>query len=337
MERGTVELYTNAMVREVTTNSDGLADGVIYIDKTDMQEKHVPARAVMLGASACESARILLNSKSRQHPDGLANGSGVVGHYLHDSTGADRMAIVPELINRQRYNEDGVGGMHVYTPWWLDNEKMDFPRGYHLEYWGGMGMPGYGTGFSMDSMRQYVTDEFGKPSPNGGYGTGLKQDIKKLFGSTMGVSGRGESVAMYENYCEIDEGTVDKYGIPVLKFHYKWSDYERRQAKHMHDTFEEILTNVGGTILGEKPGEDSDYGLHTPGRIIHEVGTTRMGNDPETSVLNKFSQAHECENLYVVDAGSFVSQADKNPTWTILALSWRASDHLAEQMKKGNI
>ena len=337
MKRGTTELYTNAMVREVTTDSDGRADGVIYIDKTDMQEKHVPARAVMLGASACESARILLNSKSRQHPNGLANGSGVVGHYLHDSTGADRMAIVPDLIDRQRYNEDGVGGMHVYTPWWLNNEEMDFPRGYHLEYWGGMGMPGYGTGFSMDSMRQYVTDEFGKPSPNGGYGTGLKRDIKKLFGSTMGVSGRGESVAMYDNYCEIDEGTVDKYGIPVLKFHYKWSDYERRQARHMHDTFEEILTNAGGTILGEKPGEDSDYGLHTPGRIIHEVGTTRMGDDPETSVLNKFSQAHECENLYVVDAGSFVSQADKNPTWTILALSWRASDHLVDQMKKGNI
>lgn len=337
MERGKVELYTMAMVREVTTDSNGLADGVIYIDKTDMKEKHVPARAVMLGASACESARILLNSKSTQHPDGLANGSGVVGHYLHDSTGADRMAILPELIDRERYNEDGVGGLHVYSPWWLDNKKLDFPRGYHLEYWGGMGMPGYGTGFSMDSMRQYITDEMGKPSPNGGYGKGLKQDIRKLFGSTLGISGRGESVPMYDNYCDVDPGTVDKYGIPVLKFKYQWSDYERTQAKHMHDTFEEILTNLGGTLLGNKPGADSDYGLHTPGRIIHEVGTTRMGDDPETSVLNKFSQAHECKNLYVVDAGSFVSQADKNPTWTILALSWRASDHLVDQMKKGEI
>lgn len=337
MERGKVELYTMAMVREVTTNSEGLADGVIYIDKQDMQEKHIPARSVMLGASACESARILLNSKSPQHPDGLANGSGVVGRYLHDSTGADRMAIVPELIDRQRYNEDGVGGMHVYTPWWLDNKDLDFPRGYHLEYWGGMSMPGYGTGFGMDSMRQYVTNEMGRPSPNGGYGKGLKKDIRKLYGSTLGISGRGESVAMYDNYCEVDDGTVDKYGIPVLKFHYQWSDYERKQAQHMHDTFEEILTNLGGTLLGSKPGAESDYGLHTPGRIIHEVGTTRMGNDPKSSVLNKFSQAHECKNLYVVDAGSFVSQADKNPTWTILALSWRASDHLVDQMRKGEI
>jgi len=337
MERGKVELYTMAMVREVTTDSSGLADGVIYIDKRDMKEKHVPARAVMLGASACESARILLNSKSQQHPDGLANGSGMVGRYLHDSTGADRMAILPDLIDRQRYNEDGVGGMHVYTPWWLNNKDLDFPRGYHLEYWGGMSMPGYGTGFGMDSMRQYVTDEMGRPSPNGGYGKGLKQDIRKLYGSTLGISGRGESVPMYNNYCEVDDGTVDKYGIPVLKFHYKWSDYERKQAHHMHETFEEILTNLGGTLLGSKPGPESDFGLHTPGRIIHEVGTTRMGSDPQTSVLNKFSQAHECENLYVVDAGSFVSQADKNPTWTILALSWRASDHLVDQMRKGEI
>jgi choline dehydrogenase-like flavoprotein len=337
MRRGQVDLYTNAMVREVMTDSSGLATGVIYVDKNEMKEYSVNARVVVLGASACESARILLNSKSQQHPDGLANGSGVVGHYLHDSTGADRMAILPELIDRERYNEDGVGGMHVYTPWWLDNSKMDFPRGYHLEYWGGMSMPLYGTGFGMDAARQFVKDEFGNPSPNGGYGKGLKQDIRKLYGSTVGISGRGESVAMYENYCEIDPNTVDKYGIPVLRFNYTWSDYERKQAKHMHDTFEEILTSMGGILIGEKPGEEDDYGLHAPGRIIHEVGTTRMGDDPATSVLNKYSQAHECKNLFVVDAGSFVSQADKNPTWTIMALSWRASEYIVDEMEKGNL
>jgi choline dehydrogenase-like flavoprotein len=337
MKRGQVDLYTNAMVREVMTDSDGLATGVIYVDKNEMKEYSVAARVVVLGASACESARILLNSKSQQHPNGLANGSGVVGHYLHDSTGADRMAILPELIDRERYNEDGVGGMHVYTPWWLDNSKMDFPRGYHLEYWGGMSMPLYGTGFGMEAARQYVKDEFGNPSPNGGYGKGLKQDIRKLYGSTVGISGRGESVAMYDNYCEIDPYTVDKYGIPVLRFNYSWSDYERKQAKHMHDTFEEILTGMGGILIGEKPGEEDDYGLHAPGRIIHEVGTTRMGDDPATSVLNKYSQAHECKNLFVVDAGSFVSQADKNPTWTIMALSWRASDYIVDEMNKGNL
>jgi choline dehydrogenase-like flavoprotein len=334
---GRADLYTFAMVREVTTDASGNATGVSYISKTDLKEYGIRAKVVVLGASACETARILLNSKSSKHPDGLANGSGVVGHYLHDSTGADRMGILPELIDRDRYNEDGVGGAHIYTPWWLDNKKLDFPRGYHLEYWGGMGMPGYGIGGGMDTMRKFITDEFGNPTPNGGYGTSLKKDITKLFGATLGMSGRGESVPQFSNYCEIDPDMVDKYGIPVLRFHYKWTEHELKQAKHMHDTFEELLTGIGATILGTKPGVETEYGLHAPGRIIHEVGTTRMGDDPKTSVLNRHCQAHECKNLFVVDAGSFVSQADKNPTWTILALAWRTSDYIVDQLNKGNL
>ncbi|MGM0506400.1 MAG: GMC family oxidoreductase N-terminal domain-containing protein, partial [Bacteroidota bacterium] len=170
MKRGQVDLYTDAMVREVTTDQNGQATGVIYIDKQDRAEYQIRGRTVLLGASACESARILLNSSSPQHPDGLANSSGVVGRYLHDSTGADRMAVLPALLNRDRYNEDGVGGAHVYTPWWLDNANLDFPRGYHLEFWGGMSMPAYGFGGGMDTWRRYVRDEFGNPSQAGGYG-----------------------------------------------------------------------------------------------------------------------------------------------------------------------
>ncbi|HRO74456.1 MAG TPA: GMC oxidoreductase, partial [Saprospiraceae bacterium] len=337
MEKGKVDLYTHAMVREVITDDKGMATGVIYIDKTDNDEYKVAAKVVVLAASACETARIMLNSKSKAHPNGLSNSSGVIGHYLHDSTGTDRMGILPQLIDRPRYNEDGVGGLHVYTPWWLDNKKLDFPRGYHIEYWGGMGMPSYGFGFGMDTMRKYLTDEFGAPASNGGYGASLKNDIRRIYGTTVGMSGRGESIPQFDNYCELDPNAVDKYGIPVLRFHYKWTDYERKQSKHMHDTFEEILTDMGAVILGNKPGPDTEYGLAAPGRIIHEVGTTRMGNDSKTSVLNSNAQAHECKNVFVVDGGSFVSQADKNPTWTILALSWRTSDYLIDQLKKQNL
>ncbi len=337
MKKGSVELYTNAMVREVTTDKNGRATGVSYISKEDRQEYQVRAKVVVLGASACESARILLNSRSSAHPNGLANGSGVVGRYLHDSTGASRSALIPALLDRDRYNEDGVGGAHIYAPWWGENQKLDFPRGYHLEFWGGMGMPSYGFGFGMEGLRHYILDEMGKPSPNGGYGAGLKRDIRKIYGSTIGVAGRGESVPQYDNYCEIDPHTVDEWGIPVLRFNYNWTDYEVKQAKHMQDTFEELLTSVGGELLGSKPGPESKYGLEAPGRIIHEVGTTRMGNDPRTSVLNKYAQAHECDNLFVVDGGPFVSQADKNPTWTILALSWRTSDYIIDQLKKQNL
>jgi choline dehydrogenase-like flavoprotein len=337
MKKGQVDLYTHAMVRKVTTNDRGEATGISYVSKVDMKEYKLRGRVVVLGASACETARIMLNSKSSQHPDGISNSSGMLGRYLHDSTGASRGAFLPSLLGRTKYNEDGVGSMHVYTPWWLDNKKLDFPRGYHLEFGGGMRMPNYGFGFGMDSIRKHFKDEFGNPQPNGGYGAGLKRDIRNYYGATIGISGRGESVPQYDNYCEIDPSTVDKYGIPVLRFHYKWTDHEVRQAKHMQDTFEEIFHGMGATILGNKPGPESNYGLAAPGRIIHEVGVTRMGNDPKTSVLNKFSQAHECKNLYVVDAGSFVSQADKNPTWTIMALSIRASEHIVEQLKQKNI
>jgi choline dehydrogenase-like flavoprotein len=337
MRRGNVDLYTNAMAREVTTDSNGRATGVIYVNKNDMQHYQVRGRTVVLGASACETARIMLNSKSAAHPDGLANGNGIVGRYLHDSTGAGRSAIIPDLIDRDRYNEDGVGGAHIYSPWWLDNAQQDFPRGYHLEYGGGMRMPSYGFGTGMNALRQYIVDEMGNPSPNGGYGVGLKRDIRKIYGATVGIAGRGECVARYDNYCEIDPDTVDKYGIPVLRFNYTWSEHELKQAEHMQNTFEEILTSMGGILLGNKPGPEQDHGLLAPGRIIHEVGTTRMGDSPSNSVLNRYGQAHECDNLFVVDAGTFVSQADKNPTWTIMALSWRTSDYIAEQMSQGNL
>src|SRR5690606_20394269 len=307
------------------------------IDKTDLQEYEVKAKVIVLAASACESARLLLNSKSSQHPNGLANSSGVVGKYLHDSTGASRGAFIPKLMDRKRYNEDGVGGMHLYIPWWLDNKKLDFARGYHIEMWGGMGMPSYGFGFGIEILNGLVPGKDGKMKPAGGYGRGLKDDYRRFYGSTVGFAGRGECIAREDNYCEVDPNVVDKYGIPVLRFNYTWSDHEIKQAKHMHDTFEEIIHQMGGVPLGDKPGPDSMYGLENPGRIIHEVGTTRMGDDPKRSVVNKYNQAHDVENLFIVDGGPFVSQADKNPTWTILALSMRASEYIIDQMKKQNI
>jgi choline dehydrogenase-like flavoprotein len=143
--------------------------------------------------------------------------------------------------------------------------------------------------------------------------------------------------ARADNYCEIDPNVVDKYGIPVLRFNYTWSQEEIKQAKHMQDTFEELIVSMGGIPLGEKPGADRNYGLENPGRIIHEVGTVRMGADRKKSALNKYNQAHDVKNLFVVDGGPFVSQADKNPTWTILALSLRASEYIMDEMKKQNI
>lgn len=337
LKTGNVDVIPNAMAREVLTNKEGLATGVSYISKDDLQEYQVEGDIVILAASACESARLLLNSKSDRHPNGLANSSNVVGKYLHDSTGAALGGYIPQLFDRKRYNEDGVGGMHVYSPWWLDNKKLDFPRGYHIEYWGGMGQPGYGFGFGIESQNgKYLVH--GKKKEAGGYGASLKEDMRFFYGAGVGMGGRGEAIPLESNYCKIDPNVVDKYGIPVLQFNVKWSEHEINQAKHMKETFKEIMHNMGAVITwGGDDNASNNYGLSKPGEIIHEAGTVRMGNDPKKSVLNKWSQAHDCKNLFCVDGGQFVSQADKNITWTILALSMRASEYIISEKKKQNL
>jgi choline dehydrogenase-like flavoprotein len=338
VKTGRVTLINGAMAREVITDAKtGLATGVSYVDVPTMTEQSVMGKVVVLAASTCETARLLLNSKSARFQNGLANSSGVVGKYLNDSTGASRGAFIPALMDRKRYNEDGVGGAHVYSPWWLDNKKLDFPRGYHIEYGGGMGMPMYGFGFGMEGRNSIVPGRDGKPKTAGGYGADLKDDFRRFYGANIGMAGRGEPVPLESNYCEIDPNTVDKYGIPTLRFNYKWGEAEIKQAKHMQDTFEEIIHAMGGIALGKKPGPETNYGLEAPGKIIHEIGTARMGNDPKTSVLNKYSQAHDVKNLFVVDAAAFPSQGDKNVTWTILANSWRTSDYIIDQVKQKNI
>ena len=324
LKTGRLTLVTNAMAREVTTDAAGLATGVSFIDKNTGADEHVRARVVVLAASACESARLLLNSRSSRFPDGLANSSGVVGKYLTDTTGTDVAGFIPKMMNQVPHNEDGVGGMHVYMPWWIDNKKLDFPRGYHIEVWGGLGMPSYGF---MGGIQRY-------PS-GGGYGKSLKEDYRRYYGATIGFSGRGEMIPNADSYCDIDPDTVDRWGIPVLRFHWNWSDHELLQVKHMQETFRALISEMGGEVFDPMPGADDGYGIAPGGRIIHELGTTRMGRDPRSSVVNEFGQAHEIKNLFVADGGPFVSQADKNPTWTILALSMRTSEYIAALRGKG--
>jgi choline dehydrogenase-like flavoprotein len=317
-------LLTNAMAREITVGADGLATGVTYIDKTTGEDRHVRARVVVLAASALESARLLLNSKSSRHPQGLANSSGVVGKYITDTTGTDVAGFIPAMVDHVPHNEEGVGGGHVYMPWWLENAKLDFPRGYHIEVWGGLSQPSYGF---MGGIQRY---------PNaGGYGKKLKDDYRRFYGSTIGFSGRGEQIPNADCYCEIDPAVVDRWGIPVLRFYWKWTDHELNQVKHMQETFRALIAEMGGTVFSPMPSREDGYGIAPGGRIIHELGGARMGDDPKTSVVNKWCQAHDCRNLFVADGAPFVTQADKNPTWTIMALALRTSDYIAEQ-RRGN-
>jgi len=333
MKTGKLTIVANAMAREVTVDETGLASGVSYIDKNTSRDNHVRARIVVLAASACESARILLNSKSSKFPHGLANSSGTVGKYLTDSTGTGVTGFIPRLMDGHPHNEDGVGGAHLYMPWWLDNKTVDFPRGYHIEIGGGRRMPGAGF---IGNIHAYTgVEASGTPISFGGYGKDLKRDYRRLYGSTVSFAGRGEMVPNANSYLELDPRVVDKWGIPVLRFHFKWSDYEIKQAKHMQETFRGIIQEMGGTPLSPMPTAEQQYDLAAGGRIIHELGVTRMGNDPTMSVLNKNCQAHDAKNVFVADGGPFVSQADKNCTWTILALAMRTSHYIADERKRG--
>lgn len=325
MKTGKLKVFDMAMAREIVTDKSGKCTGVIYIDKRTRKEVRINCRAVIVAASACESSRLLLNSKSSAFPNGLANGSGLVGRYLMDTVGFGISGSIPALEGMPHYDTDGAGGAHLYMPWWLwdNHDKLDFPRGYHIEIGGGYGLPGPGT--FHGAARRY------------GYGAGMKKEIRKSYGTGVGFAGRGEMIPNEHSYCEIDPGVVDQWGIPVLRFHFKWTDYEWKQARHMEKTFTDIIEGMGGRVTGLSAAQRESDGISIPGTIIHEVGTARMGTNAKNSVLNGYCQAHEARNLFVMDGACFVSNPDKNPTLTINALAWRGCDYLAEEMRKGNV
>ncbi|HYL61006.1 MAG TPA: GMC family oxidoreductase [Candidatus Methylomirabilis sp.] len=325
---GRLTLITDAMAREIVMGKDGKAEAVAYIDRKTRTDKRLHARSFVLAASTCESARLLLNSRSTIFPDGLANSSGAVGRNLMDSVGSFGTGYFPQLEKMPPHNHDGSGGNflpHVYVPWWKFDRKNEFLRGYHIEPGGGRFMPVVGE---FDE----VCEQFE------GYGAPLKQNCRKYYGTTIGMEGLGEMIPNEKTFCELDPNTVDEWGIPVLRFHWQAGENEIKMVKDMQETFRAIVEAGGGTYLTETSAEDpSPYGIYDGGVAIHESGTVRMGNDPKTSVLNKYCQAHDVKNLFVTDAAAFVTSPDKNPTLTILALSWRASDYLLEQAKNGSL
>ena len=317
LDTGNLDIVTDAMVRSVNKRADGKAEGVTYIDRKTGAEHRVKARIVVLAASALESVRILLNS-------GVANSSGKVGKYIMDTVGANFGGQVPLLEDMPLHNEDGVDGLHLYTPWWLYKEqlagKLGFARGYHFEFGGGRGMPSMGTGANLEWLN------------GGNYGRKFKEDARRYYGSFVGFAGRGEMIPNDDCYAELDPNVKDKFGIPVLRFHWKWSEHEIKQAEHMQKVAAEIIDAMGGRYA-TKP-QSGDKAIKQGGIIIHEVGGAMMGTDPKKSVTNSFGQCWDMKNLFLTDGATLCSNADKNPTLTIMALAWRSADHMLALMKR---
>jgi choline dehydrogenase-like flavoprotein len=317
-------LRTGAAVYRVLLDpKTGKARGVEFIDTRNRLTYEAHAKVVVLGAGAMESTRILLNSKTRGHENGLANASGVLGHYLMDNFKSGFVSgWLPNLKGTEAFNDDGAGGGHIYIPRHTNipqgkggGRKAAALRGWQYQ-------PGSGSGVFPGFAKRVA-----------GFGSAFKKEVRALDPSRVSLAGFGECLPDFDNYCEIDpNGLKDRYGIPQLRFHAKWRDNELKMAAEMYDNAEEILRAAGAEIIPYQRTLPPP-----PGDATHEVGTARTGDDPKTSVLNRFAQAHEVKNLFVVDGASFVSCPEKNCTLTIAAMAWRTSEYLAEELRRGNL
>lgn len=321
---GNLQIRTNALVYQVDLDRKGQAAGVSFVDRRTGRHHSVRAKSVVLAASTCESARILLNSRSAQFPQGLANESGQVGRNLTDTVAIHTLAQFPALEKLPPRNDDGASMFHMYVPWWAYTQQakkeLDFPRGYHIEPYGRGALPSAGPpDISIANYAEHCVAS---------HGLALREEMRRKFGTYFMFGGRGEMIPNDRTFVDLDPMVKDKWGIPVLRFHWQYHDYELCQAAHQRTTFREITSRLGGKIIWEpeKP----------PAGLNHETGTTRMGASAKDSVVNSFGQSWSVKNLFVMDGGIFASHP-RSPTLTILALAWRNSSFLAEEARKGNL
>ena len=317
LKSGRLDIIDNAVVARITVDGEGRANGVQYFDRYTKQERHVPARVVVVAASCIDSTRILLNSKSRQHPNGIGNGSDVIGRYLSEQVRIHMYGFLPELMGGAVLNDDGIGGEHIYMPRYnhRDGRKRDYLRGFGMQFWG------CGSGDNASFARDVP-----------GYGADFKREVKRRYPALVALHPYGEVLPYADNRITVGDSGVDQYGVPIAKIDFKYRENERKMMREMYDTAQSILKAAKAEIM---PYDPNFIGI--PGQAIHEHSTCRMGADPRRSALNGFCQMHEVKNVFVVDGAAFTTASEKNPTLTILALAWRATDYLAREMKSRSL
>ena len=314
---GRLEIRSNAVVARILTDDKGLASAVQYFDRVTGAEQQVRGKVVVVGASCVDSTRILLNSRSPRHPNGLGNGADVIGRYLCEQIRFHANGYLPALAGTPTRNDRGIGGEHIYMPRF--NHRPGRGRGYLR----GFGAQFWNTGASANGAH-------GGSERIPGFGAALKTEIKRRHPAWFEIHPYGEVLPYAHNRITLDPVRVDRFGVPLMKIDYTIGENERKMTEHMFDTVEEIVKAAGGVLVNYSRGQ-----LEGNGTAIHEHGTCRMGADPKRSALNGFNQMHEVKNVLVVDGSAFPTATEKNPTLTILAMAWRASDRLAQEIKRG--
>lgn len=314
-DTGNLDVRPYSIVSQVLVDQDtGRASGVRVIDGNTREVMDFTARVVVLGAGTLESTRILLNSKSRRHPDGLGNSSGVLGCYLSEHMmGIRGSGFMPSRIGKEPTLDDGRP-VPPYIPRFrnVTDRHPDFLRGYHFQGGGGSG--------EYPGMAHQIP----------GYGKAFKASVRKYYPAMISLGGFGEVLPRKENRVTLDPEVTDAWGIPVIRFDYTFGENEMKMAKDMAESVEEMLIAAGAEDI--RIVKDP----LPPGWSIHEIGTARMGKDPKVSVTDPFCRLHDAPNVYLADASPFVSGGTQNTTWSILAMCWRTMDYLKEEMRKGN-
>ena len=313
---GRFRLVSDAVVSHVIMNSEGAADGVAYIDRITRTAREVRGKVVVLAASALESTRILLNSRSRRFPNGVGNSSGVLGHYLMDHTTLeDAGGLMPALASSTREPVGRPCGYIIpkYVNTSAAHPNKNFLRGYY---------------FAGDGRQQLYEQAFSTP----GFGREWRDKVRDHIPYSFSVYAQGECLPRYDNYVTLDPEMKDAWGIPALYIQASYGENELAMAKAMREHLGEIVDTL--KLEERKPPRTA---LNIFGKNIHECGTARMGLDPKTSVLNTYNQVHDARNVFVTDGACFVTQGCWEPTLTIMAISARAADYIGEELRKGNL
>jgi choline dehydrogenase-like flavoprotein len=308
LRTGKLQIFPNSIVREVVVSGENRVTGVRFVERESLKEGEVRGRSVVVSCACVQSVALLLMSKSPRYPDGLANSSGQLGkHFIPHMTGGVQ-CFLTKLIGKPLGNDDGFLD-HAYIPSFMHTRKRDYFRTFGIQF-------NYQNRRGVGWARQVP-----------GFGKAYKESVKQRYPAYLTFSPYGEKLPDERNYIDLDYETKDQFGLPRARRQVFWTANDMKMFEDMQHWSREILLSAGAEILS----------VSDEPRTNHELGGCRMGDDPKSFVLNRWCQAHDVPNLFVVDGSVFPSASEKNPTHTIMALAARTADHIAERLRKGEM